>query len=397
MTPALRSARDHWRSFWSAPDPLLLEAGAVGELIIARIRLATIGLLLLIPVVRIVMTGSAPANLLGLLITLTAFAAASLVFQIVRRRQYQAWLGIATGVFDVSLVSLALTTYFVIGEPIVTSNSRVIFEVYFLAIAATALRYDARTCVVAGGLAVVQYGTITLVAAYGFDLAAPGREPNVDYGSFNWPSQLDRLILLGAATVIATAVVARTQRWLHRSASDHLTGLLNRGFFDERLEEEGFRALRYRRPFAVAMVDIDHFKRFNDAHGHSAGDEALKLVATRLSHGLRRSDVVARYGGEEFAIVLPETDLAAAVRKAEDLRQLVETAALSLRRDGGGSARITVSAGVAAWPTDGATAREILERADQRLYRAKQRGRNRVVGGEREEGDVREWSGDWGE
>jgi two-component system, cell cycle response regulator len=365
-----------WRRFWRRPDAVLLDAGAGGEVFVARLRFALTAALLLIPVLTILLgDGATRPNLVSLATTAIATIVAGGILVLVAGGYYRVWLAVATGVLDVTLISLVLVIYVLMGRPEIATNSYVI---YLIAIAATALRYDARTSVIAGTLATLQYGAIVLYAATAYDLNGPQFAPH-PYGFFDWSTQVSRLILLGAATVLATATVLRTQQWLRASASDRLTGLMNRGFFDDRLEEEFLRARRYHRPLAVAMMDIDHFKTFNDSYGHAAGDAVLKLVALKIAQGLRRTDVIARYGGEEFAAILPETDRETAAQKAELLRRAVEAATIAVRK-AHGPVGVTVSIGVACWPDDGDTIRDVLDAADTRLYNAKQKGRNRVSG-----------------
>ena len=291
---------------------------------------------------------------------------------------YRPWLALTTGLLDVTLVSFALAAYLASGRPDIATNSYVVYPIYLLAIAAMVLRYDARTAIATGVLAMLEYGGIVAYAATRWDLNGPAFAPH-PYGFFSWSTQLGRIILLGATTALAAAAVVRSRHWLKQSASDRLTGLLNRGFFDDRLEVEFLRARRYNRPVAVAMIDIDHFKQFNDLYGHSVGDSVLRLVAERISAGLRRTDVVARYGGEEIAAILPETDRDSAAQKCEMLRRAVEEATVAVRK-AVGPIGVTISVGVASWPDDGTTIQDVLDAADRRLYNAKQKGRNRVSG-----------------
>jgi diguanylate cyclase (GGDEF)-like protein len=125
---------------------------------------------------------------------------------------------------------------------------------------------------------------------------------------------------------------------------------------------------------------VDHFKRFNDVHGHNAGDAALRMVADELRASFRESDLVARYGGEEFAILLPETPADAALAKLQEACSRLAAARMLIGRTKTG--RLTVSAGVAAWPGDDHDLEQWVARADRRLYVAKAGGRNRVVGPE---------------
>jgi len=152
--------------------------------------------------------------------------------------------------------------------------------------------------------------------------------------------------------------------------TDPLTGLGNRRFLDNRLEEELRRAERHHRPLTVVFFDIDHFKQVNDTYGHPVGDKALVLVAQTLRHGIRREDKVARYGGEEFVTLLPETDPAEAFILTERLRDAVAAVVLPELDH-----PITVSAGVAVHVA-GESATSLLARADLALYMAKSRGRN---------------------
>ena len=152
--------------------------------------------------------------------------------------------------------------------------------------------------------------------------------------------------------------------------TDALTGLANRRWGEEQLEQEILRAARYGRSFAVIMLDIDRFKNLNDAHGHAAGDGVLVDLAQRLRRLLRATDSVVRWGGEEFLILAPETRLDAALELAESLRRRVAAESM------GGGHRVTISLGVATYH-DGDVTAGLIERADAALYRAKRGGRDR--------------------
>jgi diguanylate cyclase (GGDEF)-like protein len=164
---------------------------------------------------------------------------------------------------------------------------------------------------------------------------------------------------------------------LARLAScDDLTGVLNRRSLFETLEVDLNRSTRYRHQLSVLMMDLDHFKRVNDEHGHAAGDEVLRQFAERISHSLRNTDALFRYGGEEFCVVLPETNGRHALHVAENIRHLIESRPFELDTT---ALHCTVSIGLATFtPPEPINATQLLERADEALYDAKNGGRNRV-------------------
>jgi len=165
-------------------------------------------------------------------------------------------------------------------------------------------------------------------------------------------------------------------RMVTLAATDTLTGLSNRRTFDERFKAEFLRSQRFDKPFALALLDIDHFKYVNDTWGHAAGDAVLKALARILKKQTRDVDIVARYGGEEFTAILPESDEGKAQAIVERIRRAVATT--PFRLPGGEAITVTVSIGVACYPSRAADANQMLEGADQAMYQAKQTGRNRV-------------------
>jgi diguanylate cyclase (GGDEF)-like protein len=157
---------------------------------------------------------------------------------------------------------------------------------------------------------------------------------------------------------------------------DQLSGLANFRYFTRRFHEEIKRADRYGHLVSLLLLDIDHFKKFNDTHGHPAGNKALEHLAGILSNGVRETDLVARYGGEEFAIILPETTKYEAFALGQVLRGRIESHAVDIGDDS--SQRITVSLGLATYPRDARSADALLSGADGALYASKAAGRNRI-------------------
>jgi diguanylate cyclase len=167
----------------------------------------------------------------------------------------------------------------------------------------------------------------------------------------------------------------------HQQAiQDSLTGIFNRLAYEERMEQEFARWKRYHQPLVILIFDIDHFKKINDTYGHKAGDKALKLIAKTLQKNLRESDFLARFGGEEFVVLMPQTELAAALGAADKLRQAVQANQFHYQQK---RVHISISCGAAQFQ-DGDNIDSAFQRADQALYKAKQSGRNRCEGSQLE-------------
>jgi diguanylate cyclase (GGDEF)-like protein/PAS domain S-box-containing protein len=162
-----------------------------------------------------------------------------------------------------------------------------------------------------------------------------------------------------------------------QSIKDPLTGLYNRRYLEEMLEREIRRAIRAGHPLGVLVLDLDHFKKFNDTYGHDAGDTVLRETASYLCRSIRAEDIVCRFGGEEFVIILPTADLAASQARAERIRS--KLCELTVIHQGSSLGKITLSIGVAGVPLHGTSPKELFEAADAALYRAKKEGRDRVV------------------
>lgn len=203
----------------------------------------------------------------------------------------------------------------------------------------------------------------------------------------------ERGLLLGAADYVSKPIrpaivrarvqthlkLALQRRALEKLARvDGLTGIANRRFFDDALDRVVRQAARASLPLGLAMIDVDHFKQYNDFYGHGAGDEALKSVAGILQGFARRpGDVAARYGGEEFVLLLPEVQAFPAL--LESLRQAVVDAGIAHERSSTGHCLTISGGGVLVRPEVGASTQGLLQQADQMLYEAKRQGRNRFV------------------
>jgi diguanylate cyclase (GGDEF)-like protein len=195
-------------------------------------------------------------------------------------------------------------------------------------------------------------------------------------------SSTDFLERLAALAAVCLDSALATERLRLAGLTDGLTGVHNRRYFESRCLEEVQAARRSKLPLVCLLLDVDHFKRINDTHGHPAGDAVLRYVARLIRAQLRGSDVVARYGGEEFVLLLPATPLPAALEIAERIRRVI--AAQSMPVQVAEPLRITVSIGAALLQPEGegdaaVLAAALVQRADQALYAAKQGGRNRVL------------------
>jgi diguanylate cyclase (GGDEF)-like protein len=372
VTPAF------WQRLFAPRNAVLTDAGTAGELLVARARLIFSALILSVPLVSVIREPDKLENWLGTGAATASVLLSAAVLMAVRRGWRPPWLGIATCLYDVTMVSCLLASFLAVGRPYMAANSRVTFEVYFVALAATCLRYDRRVCVITGLVAATEYAMLVLVTAH--YLSAHGSTADVfAYGTFSVADEMGRIILLLVATLLSAAIVDRVERLRVLSTHDSLTGLYNRAYFDERLYEELLRARRYNRPLSVALVDVDRFKQVNDQYGHMSGDAVLRAFASHLRDSVRRTDIVARYGGEEFGLILPETTGEDARIKVDRVREEMEASAIQLPRLGR-VLHLTFSAGVASLPGDGERIEELVLRADARLLAAKGNGRNRVHG-----------------
>jgi diguanylate cyclase (GGDEF)-like protein/PAS domain S-box-containing protein len=193
------------------------------------------------------------------------------------------------------------------------------------------------------------------------------------------PENLKLLEMFADQAALAISTALMFQDVLSRAQKDSLTGLFNHGHFQDVLRSELEKAQRYGNEVSVIMLDLDHFKPFNDTHGHQAGDAALKQVAMLLSAVVRVTDLPARYGGEEFAVVLPHTGYQGALELAERVRQGIERK-VQVKTPKSGKVGVTASIGVATFPRHATDPGTLVAVADEAMYLAKERGRNNVAG-----------------
>jgi two-component system cell cycle response regulator len=350
-------------------DQALLRARRSGERIVATLRLALVATFIAVTSLHL---GSGAALAFQFALSATALAYAGLLYWWACRSTNR-WLPWVSCGLDVTLTSIGLSIFIIAGDPLLALNNRVLFEVYFFAIANSALRYDWRLCAFTVGLACLQCLGLTGYAAAHWDLSTlRGPEER-----FLPVAHALRLVLLAAAGASAIAVARWARHLRLMVGTDELTGLSQRRPFLERIEEQLTGSSPSRRVLSIAVLDIDEFKRFNDAFGHLAGDRALQLLAERLRSAVRATDLVARFGGEEFVVAFPGMEVELAVTRVEDLR--IKLAQVPIPVDGVVH-WLTMSAGVGSWPVDGNSFTEVLAQADVRLYEAKRRGRNCVVG-----------------
>lgn len=185
-----------------------------------------------------------------------------------------------------------------------------------------------------------------------------------------WENEVLRLQILEC--IAQSKGLQEKESLLALALTDPVTGLGNHRHFQEQLRIEVERAKRHQRPLCVVMIDLDHFKKWNDQFGHPSGDQALRETAAILLKGVRNIDWVSRYGGDEFAVILPDTKVSNALEISERLRTSFE----QNFRPGAGGIKLSLSLGVSSFPDNGATPQALIESADKALYESKKQGRN---------------------
>lgn len=353
-------------------DEILLELGADGEVLLARLRLLIAMLLILLPGINYYSGGAPYESLVGFTGVGLAVLLSQAWLTMARRRRRYRWLPYVSAGFDVSVVSLVLLLL-AFHEPAAGLNSVVVWGCYPLAVLATALRNDARVTLFCGSLAVVEFLGIS---AFFF---ASSQQPifSPDYGTVYASNQLQRALLLVATTVVTTLIVFRMQRLVQMSGTDGLTGLPNRSFLNHRVPRILADARAEGDTVCLALIDLDYFKRINDELGHQAGDRALRHVVETLRLELQRDEPLLRVGGEEFVLVLRQP-LGSGWERMDALRRKLESS-LFTPEEGAEPRKLTFSAGISCCPADSVDVSGLMRSADIRLRAAKQAGRNRVV------------------
>lgn len=373
MRASTQWLRDLGTTLLARPDEIMLELGAGGELMVARIRALLSALVLLMPLINAAVGGNASEILIGLGAAVFINVMAQIWLVLARDRRRHSWLPFATGTYDITTTTgvLVLLSF---GDRVAGINSMVVWGFYLIAIAMTALRNDGRLTLYAGGLAMLQYALLAWAVLS--SAVSPEQLVSADYGTASAATQGERLILLLLMTLLTATIVYRMQRLVEMSGSDGLTGLPNRTWLLQRMPRvfDGVKAEGG--SLTLALLDLDNFKRINDESGHLVGDRAIRHVASAMSDVLQDKERLIRLGGQEFVLLL-YCPIGSAWERLDRLRRALAEKPFHPER-GADAQRITFSGGLAAYPQDGADVSAMLRTADRRLQQAKREGRNRV-------------------
>jgi len=369
-----KAISDVARSLLSRPDEIMLEVGAGGELLVARLRVLVAALLLLLPLLNAISGGSVNETMIGLGGAIFVNVAAQVWLHLAKRKRRYYWLPFASSAYDVTATTLVLILLAFNHLPSAL-NSMIVWCGYLLAIMMTALRNDGRVTLLVGVLALLQYGWLI----WGVFVAANSPEQliSIEYGTVTMSAQTQRLLILAVFTLITTTVVYRMQRLVEMSGTDGLTKLPNRTWLLHRFPRLVDAARSEGATLSLALLDLDHFKRINDEIGHQAGDRALRHVVRVLNGKLEGDEWLVRLSGEEFVLLL-RRPMGSAWERVDLLRRAVAEIPFVAER-GADPQRITFSAGLASFPADGNDLSALLKRADTRLRQGKAEGRNRVI------------------
>lgn len=354
------------------PDEVMLETGASGELLVAKLRALLSLLTLALPLAAGLGAQDTTRTLVGLAVAVFVNLMAQIWLALARNPRRHAWLPYATGSYDITVISGVLALL-AVHDPAASLNSVGTWCFYLFAIALTAMRNDGRLTLYVGSLAIVQYALL----AGAVMALAPAPLLSIDHGVVTPAAQGKRLVLLALMTLLTSTLVYRMQRLIEMSGRDGLTGVPNRAWLLQRLPRMFDAARRDGRTVSLALVDIDHFKRVYEDIGQLGGDRAIRHLAGHLREMLGEDEHLARIGGQEFVLVLLCPIGSAWERLDRYRRSLAERPFPSER--GNEPVALTFSAGLAAFPQDGASASALLGVADRRVQEAKRSGRNRVI------------------
>ena len=366
--------RAWWTDTWYG-EPGLSDIAMRSEHRLAQGRVVLIATLTIVGLIVASREVNSDSYVNAIPVNLFCFVLAVAALIATRRGERPIWLGTATAIGDVSLVTLLHVIDLLQRAPSEAVNGRITFTGYFFALLGTCARWDKRISIGTALVAALQYAGIVVVAermwpnAVTADVAA--------YGQFDAGVQIERIATLVLFGFGCGSVAQWTLRLREYATTDPLTRLSNRRTFEERVRDELLKTVRNQSQLSVVLVDLDHFKLVNDAHGHHAGDHVLRQVADNLRAASRRTDLVSRWGGEEFALAFLDAPLQEASAKAEALRVAMETS--DIRLPGGEAIVVTLSAGVATATDAGHDFDALMNAADRNLLAAKREGRNRVV------------------
>ena len=365
--------RDFLGTLLSRPDEIMLVQGAGGELLVARIRALLSALILLLPLANAVAGAKIGETLVGLAAAVTTNIVAQVWLALAHDPRRHGWLPYATGTWDVTATTGVLVLL-ALGDRAAGLNSMVVWAFYLISIVLTALRNDGRLTLYVTLLALVEYG---LLAATILGTSDPEQLASVDYGIATAANQIERLVLILLMGLLTIALVQRMQRLIELSGRDGLTGLPNRLWLLQRMPAIVEEVRADGGSLTLALLDLDRFRLVNEEVGHRDGDRAIRQIATLISETLGTRERIVRIGGQEFVLLLL-CPLGSAWERVDRLRREIGTRPF-VPEFGADPLRITFSAGLAAWPQDGADLSALLHGADRRLRQAKRDGCNRVV------------------
>lgn len=372
MNTFKQSLDDLSRGLRERPDEIMIEIGAGGELLVARIRVVAAALLLLLPITNFILEGSYYESIAGAVGAVGAFLLSLLWLRLAKDHRLYRWLPFVSAACDVSIVSAVL---FLLSLNIASAglNSVVVWSCYPLVIVATALRNDVRVCLLTGALAIVQFSLLCIFITNQTNDATM----SMDYGVISVSNQIQRIVVLVAVSMLTAVVVYRMQMLVQLSGTDGLTGLPNRLYLNHRVPHLLAQAKNDNATLSLAIIDMDLFKRINDDLGHLVGDKALRHVVKTLREHLHVEEPLIRIGGEEFLLVM-RMPIGSAWERIEFLRKQINANPFLPHPDAVPRV-LSFSAGISCCPHDASDISDMLKHADRRLRAAKQQGRNRTV------------------